>query len=63
VERTLIISGFTLLLTLVGLMIAVPLNQYQFGKRIGWCLIALWTISTIVNVAIEVAGLNKSGQS
>jgi sodium/potassium/calcium exchanger 6 len=61
VERTLIISGFTLLLTLVGLMIAVPLNKFQFGKRIGWCLIALWTISTIINVAIEVAGLNTSG--
>jgi sodium/potassium/calcium exchanger 6 len=59
VERTLIISGFTLLLTLVGLMIAVPLNRYQFGKRIGWCLIALWTISTIINVGIEVAGLNN----
>jgi sodium/potassium/calcium exchanger 6 len=62
VERTLIISGFTLLLTLVGLMIAVPLNKFQIGKRIGWCLIALWTISTVINVAIEVAGLNSSGR-
>jgi sodium/potassium/calcium exchanger 6 len=61
VERTLIISGFTLLLTLIGLMIAVPLNKFQFGKRIGWCLIALWVISTIINVTIEVAGLNGWG--
>lgn len=58
VERTLIISGFTLVLTLLGLIVAVPLNGYRFGKRIGWCLIMLWLVSTIVNVTFELSGSN-----
>lgn len=57
VSNTLIVSGATLLVTLVGLLIAVPLNKWVMSKRIGWALIALWTLSTIGNVIIEVVGL------
>ena len=61
VSTTLIVSGVTLLVTLLGLLIAVPMNNWVLSKRIGWALIALWTISTIVNVVIEVTGLGDSG--
>nr|POE54135.1 putative cation exchanger c3a12.06c [Quercus suber] len=56
VSNTLLVSGATLLITLVGLLIAVPLNKWVLSKRIGWSLIALWTLSTIGNVVIEVMG-------
>ena len=54
---TLIISGITLLITLIGLLIAVPLNRWMMDRKIGWGLVALWCTSTLVNVIIEVAGL------
>lgn len=56
ISRTLIISGITLLLTLVGLLIMVPLNRWRMDKRIGWGLVSLWTASTIGNVLVEVLG-------
>ena len=56
VADTLIVSGITLLITLIGLLIAVPLNRWAFSKRIGWTLIAIWTISTIGNVILEITG-------
>ena len=59
VENTLIVSGATLLVTLVGLLIAVPMNKWVLSKRIGWTLIALWTLSTIGNVVLEVTGWNN----
>ncbi|CAK4013146.1 cation exchanger [Lecanosticta acicola] len=57
VSKTLIVSGLTLLVTLVGLLIAVPLNRWVLDRKIGWSLIALWTMSTIFNVVIEVTGI------
>ncbi|CZT18068.1 related to sodium-calcium exchangers [Ramularia collo-cygni] len=57
VSKTLVVSGITLLVTLVGLLIAVPLNKWVLSKKIGWALIALWTMSTIFNVVIEVTGV------
>lgn len=57
VSKTLVVSGITLLVTLVGLLIAVPLNRWVLSKKIGWALIALWTISTVFNVVIEVTGV------
>lgn len=54
VGGTLIISGITLLITLVGLLIAVPLNKWVMDRKIGWSLIAIWCASTIVNVVVEV---------
>lgn len=54
VGGTLIISGVTLLITLLGLLIVVPLNGWKMDRKIGWGLIALWCISTIGNVIVEV---------
>jgi sodium/potassium/calcium exchanger 6 len=56
VSGTLVVSGITLLVTLVGLLIAVPMNKWIMSRRIGWGLIILWSISTVVNLAMEVSG-------
>lgn len=56
VGRTLIVTGLTLLVTLVGLLIVVPLNKWVLSKRIGVALIALWVSTTIVNVVLELTG-------
>lgn len=61
VGRTLIVTGFTLLLTLVGLLIAVPLNKWVLSKRIGVALIALWVTTTIINVVLELTGWGTEG--
>jgi sodium/potassium/calcium exchanger 6 len=61
VGRTLIVTGFTLLVTLVGLLIAVPLNKWVLSKRIGVALIALWVTTTIINVALELTGWGTEG--
>ncbi len=50
------ISAITLLVTLVGLLIMVPLNKWTMDRRIGWGLIALWCLSTVGNVVVEVSG-------
>lgn len=60
VSRTLVVSGITLLLTLLGLLILVPLNRWRMDKRIGWGLVGLWTASTIGNVLMEVLGWGQS---
>jgi solute carrier family 24 (sodium/potassium/calcium exchanger), member 6 len=57
VNGTLIVSGITLLVTLVGLLIAVPLNKWIMSRRIGWGLIILWSISTIINLTLEITGV------
>ena len=54
VGGTLIISGITLLITLIGLLIVVPLNKWVMDKRIGWGLVILWCINTLGNLAVEV---------
>jgi sodium/potassium/calcium exchanger 6 len=56
VSTTLMISGVTLLVTLVGLLIVVPLNGWRMDRKIGWGLIILWSLSTIGNVVVEVLG-------
>lgn len=56
VSTTLMISGITLLLTLVGLLIVVPLNGWKMDKKVGVGLICLWSLSTIVNVIMEIMG-------
>lgn len=57
VSGTLMVSGITLLVTLVGLLIAVPMNKWIMSRRIGWGLIILWSISTVVNLAVELSGV------
>ncbi|KIN04183.1 hypothetical protein OIDMADRAFT_159444 [Oidiodendron maius Zn] len=56
VSGTLIVSAITLLVTLTGLLITVPLNKWMMSRRIGWGLIVLWSVSTIVNLAVEISG-------
>ncbi|KAM5351685.1 hypothetical protein ACJ41O_004408 [Fusarium nematophilum] len=56
VGGTLMISAITLLVTLVGLLIVVPMNKWILSRKIGWGLITLWAVSTIVNVIVEVTG-------
>jgi sodium/potassium/calcium exchanger 6 len=55
ISKMLVISGATLLLVLVGLLIVVPLNNWRMDRRIGWSLIAVWCVSTLGSVIVEVA--------
>ncbi|PNY24517.1 cation exchanger [Tolypocladium capitatum] len=57
VGGTLLVSSVTLLMILVLLLIAVPLNKWILSRKIGWWLIALWTTGTILNVVVEVTGI------
>lgn len=57
VGETLIVSGVTLLITLIGLLFAVPLNKWVFSRKIGWALIGIWVVSTTINVVLEVTGI------
>lgn len=57
ISTTLVISGVTLLVTLLGLLIVVPLNGWRMDRKIGFGLIALWCLSTVGNVIVEVAGV------
>ena len=56
VSGTLMISAVTLLVTLVGLLIVVPMNKWMMTRKIGWGLIIVWSISTIINLAVEITG-------
>ena len=55
INSTLLISGVTLLVTLVALLIAVPARKWRMDKYIGWGLVMLWVISTMINVILEIA--------
>ncbi|KIW12386.1 hypothetical protein PV08_09663 [Exophiala spinifera] len=59
VSTTLMISGVTLLLTLIGLLVVVPLNGWRMDRKIGIGLIAVWALSTVGNVAVEVLGYGE----
>ncbi|KAF3481787.1 sodium/calcium exchanger protein [Arthroderma uncinatum] len=54
VSKTLIISAATLMITLVGLLIVVPLNKWRMDRNVGFGLVALWSFSTIINVVVEL---------
>ncbi|KAF1965029.1 sodium/calcium exchanger protein-like protein [Bimuria novae-zelandiae CBS 107.79] len=60
ISTTLVISGASLLVTLVGLLIVVPWRRWKMDKMIGWGLVALWCVSTVVNVVVEVLGITTS---
>lgn len=60
VSTTLVISGATLLVTLVGLLLAVPWRRWKMDRMIGWSLVALWTASTLANVMVEVLGYSSN---
>ncbi|KAL5335258.1 Sodium/calcium exchanger protein-domain-containing protein [Aspergillus crustosus] len=54
VSKVLVISGATLLITLVGLLIVVPWNDWRMDRKIGCGLIILWCVSTLGNVIAEI---------
>lgn len=54
ISKVLIISGATLLVVLVGLLVVVPLNKWKMDRKIGWGLIVVWCVSTLGNVIAEV---------
>lgn len=56
VGGTLMISAVTVLLTLVVLLVVVPSNNWVMSRRIGWGLICIWTVGTIVNLVVELTG-------
>ena len=56
VGGTLLISGITLLVTLAGLLIVVPLRGWWMDRKVGRGLVILWTLSTIGNVVVEIVG-------
>ncbi|OJD25932.1 hypothetical protein ACJ73_02698 [Blastomyces percursus] len=58
VSKTLLISGATLLATLVLLLVVVPLNGWWMDRKIGWGLLTLWTVTTVANVVMEVVSTN-----
>ena len=56
VGGTLMISTITVLLTLIILLIVVPSNNWVMSRKIGWGLIGIWTVGTIVNLVVEMTG-------
>lgn len=56
VGGTLIVSAFTVLLTLVFLLVAVPTNKWMMSRKIGFSLIGIWSISTMINLIVEMTG-------
>lgn len=56
VGGTLMVSAATVLLTLIVLLIVVPSNNWIMSRRIGWGLIAIWTVGTILNLVMELTG-------
>ncbi|KAK3905855.1 eukaryotic phosphomannomutase-domain-containing protein [Staphylotrichum tortipilum] len=49
VGGTLMVSAVMVLVTLVVLLVAVPANQWVMSRRIGWGLIGIWTIGTVIH--------------
>ncbi|KAJ6054960.1 hypothetical protein N7444_004058 [Penicillium canescens] len=54
ISKVLVISGASLLVILVGLLIVVPLNNWKMDRKIGWGLIFVWCVSTLGNVIAEL---------
>ncbi|KAJ6145288.1 Sodium/calcium exchanger membrane region [Penicillium chermesinum] len=54
ISKVLVISGATLLMVLVGLLIVVPLNHWKMDRTIGYGLIVVWCLSTVGNVIAEL---------
>ncbi|KAJ5180451.1 Sodium/calcium exchanger membrane region [Penicillium capsulatum] len=54
ISKVLVISGATLLVVLVGLLIVIPMNHWRMDRKIGWGLIVVWCASTLGNVLAEL---------
>jgi len=57
ISTTLMISAVTLLVTLLVLLVAVPLNGWMMDRKIGAGLVAIWSVGTVVNLVVEATGL------
>jgi sodium/potassium/calcium exchanger 6 len=55
ISKVLVISGATLLVVLVGLLIVVPLNNWRMDRKIGWGLLVMWCVCTLGNLLAELA--------
>lgn len=60
VTGTLFISAITVLVTLITLLILVPTNKWMMTRKIGLTLITLWSVSTVINVIVEITGVWKA---
>ncbi|KAF1984634.1 hypothetical protein K402DRAFT_395652 [Aulographum hederae CBS 113979] len=56
VSGTLLISGITLLVTLLGLLVAVPARGWRMDRVVAAGAIGLWVVSTVGNVVLEATG-------
>lgn len=56
ISPTLVISGVTLVITLLGLLVVIPLNKWTMDRKVGWTLIGLWSASTVGNIIVELMG-------
>lgn len=54
ISKVLVISGATLLVVLVGLLIVVPMNNWRMDRKIGWGLVVVWCACTLGNVLAEL---------
>ncbi|KAJ5312302.1 hypothetical protein N7508_003132 [Penicillium antarcticum] len=54
ISKVLVISGASLLVILVGLLIVVPLNKWKMDRKVGWGLVVVWCVSTLGNVIAEL---------
>lgn len=60
VSGTLFISAFTVLVTLIMMLILVPSSNWMMTRKIGLSLITVWVVGTIANVIIESTGVWKA---
>ena len=51
---TLLVSIVSLFLTLSSMLIVVPFNKWRMTRRFGIYLVAIFTISTITSVLVEI---------
>jgi sodium/potassium/calcium exchanger 6 len=54
VDRTLMISGVALLVTLMGLLVVVPLRKWRMDRTVGYWLGGLWLLATGGNLVTEI---------
>ncbi|KAL1393381.1 sodium/calcium exchanger protein-like protein [Phyllosticta capitalensis] len=59
VDSTLVISGATLLVTLLGLLALVSMRKWRMDRLVGSCLVVLWVLSTAGNLVAEITGFRS----
>lgn len=53
-SNTIIISGITLLTTLIFLLVSVPFNNWRLSRTLGITTVLFWIIATTINVILEI---------